>query len=134
MDCPGMMYQDPTGSISVNKNGDHFIDYRATGVSGNTTHLTPLQQLEHDDQRHGHLLYAAGHKLAQDKCWYYCLDYKRDGTRHKFKSIAELPGEMHLRESFDGSLMKIKRLETTVPKRALGCFIAPAAKQETKWK
>ena len=131
-DCAGMLFQDPSGEIVVAKNGDHFVDDRATGVTGNTTGITPLQQLEHDEQRHAHLLYAAGHKLALDKCWYYYLDYKRKGTKHVFKSIDELPGEMNLRESFEGRLMKIKRLEPTVARRALGCFIAPASTQHTQ--
>ena len=39
---------------------------------------------------------------------------------------------MHLRERFDGSLMKIKQLEPTEAKRALGCFIAQASEQETQ--
>ena len=49
-----------------------------------------------------------------------------------FKKTNELPGDMFLRESFDGPLMKIKRLEPTVAKRALGCYISPASKQETQ--
>lgn len=83
-----MMYQDPAAVITVAKNGDHFVDDQATGVTGNTKKMTPLQQLEHDEQRHAHLLYAAGHKLALDKCWYCCLDYKQEGTRYAFTSIA----------------------------------------------
>ena len=45
-----MLFQDPAGEMRVAKNGDHFVDDRATGVTGNTTTNTPLQQLQHDEQ------------------------------------------------------------------------------------
>ena len=60
-----------------------------------------LLQLAHHQQKHAHLLFACGHKLALDKCSYYLVDCIRDGFRHQCKMIHELDGELQLQEGFN---------------------------------
>ena len=120
-DCAGMFFIDPTGTHQVRKNGDHFVDDRASGSTANCTHNgnTPLEQIKYDEQKHAFLLYSAGHQLALDKCSYYYYDFKRKGTKHVHTTIAECPGELFLQEKYGGELIKIKRLEPSTPHKIL---------------
>ena len=131
--CAGMMFKDPTNTITVSKIGDHFVDDRASGVTANTTRLTPLEQLQHDEQKHALLLFSAGHKIALDKCSFYYYDFQRVGTKIKHTSNAKLPGELLLREGYECPIFSIKRLEPTEPHKNLGCHICPSMNQETQF-
>ena len=130
-ECAGMYFEDPTGLHTVHKNGDHFVDDRATGSTANCTFNgnTPLQQIRHDEQKHAFLLYSAGHQLALDKCSFYYYNFKRVGTKHIHTSISECPGELQLQEKYNGDMITIKRLEPSDPHKNLGCHISVTMNQ-----
>ena len=120
-----MLFQDPDKKITVKKNGDMFVDDTAIGVTENVkTCDTVLEQLEHDQQKHGFYMYAEGHKLAFDKCHYYLVDFIRDGFKYRHKLLHELEGELELKEGFQTQYKPIKRLEPFASHKTLGIHIA----------
>ena len=135
MDCAGMYFVDPANRYSVHKNGDHFVDDRASGATANCTHNnnTPLEQIRHDEQKHAFLLYSTGHQLALDKCSYYYYKYKRHGTKHVYTMIRECPGESKLQEKYGGDFVTIKRLEPSEPHKNLGCHISVTMNQSKQF-
>ena len=129
--CAGMLFQDPEKQISVRKNGDMFVDDAAIGVTENVKVCsTVLEQLEHDQQKHGYYMFAEGHKLAFDKCYYYLIDFVRDGYSHRHKLVHELDGELALKEGFDTQYKPIKRLQPFACHRTLGIHIAADGNQK----
>ena len=54
----GMTFEDPSGTLTVEKIADLFVDDTATGVTGNKVPPgeTALQHLERDEQKHALLL------------------------------------------------------------------------------
>ena len=73
--CVGMEFSDLSNEYSITKRGDFFIDDTATGITMNRMFKNNniFEQLKHDEQKHAHILFAMGHKLALDKCSYYIL-------------------------------------------------------------
>ena len=130
----GMRYISPDKKIIINKNGDLFVDDTALGVTEGTVleGRTVLEQLQKDEQKHALLLFAAGHRLALQKCCYYLSGYKREGTKHRHALIHELPGELHLREVFGGALKKVKRLQPFQAHRTLGNYLAINGRQDAQ--
>ena len=128
----GMTFSDPTGTISVNKRGDFFVDDTATGVSENNIHdgKTVLQHLEKDEQKHALLLFATGHMLALYKCLFYYSVFKLSGTKFVHSTISDEPGEIHIRPKHNGFLEKIRRLEPNEAHKTLGCHVAIDMNQE----
>lgn len=115
-----MRFTNPDGVINVSTIGDHFVDDRASGVTENTTTLTPLEQLALDEQKHAYLLFPAGHKLALDKCSFYYYGFHRIGTKSHHTSVLTLPGDLNLKEGFDSPYVTIKRLEPWESHKNLG--------------
>ena len=129
--CAGMKFQDPDHAITIEKNGDLFVDDTAIGVTDNAkTKETVLEQLEFDQQKHGLYMYSAGHKLAFDKCYFYLIDFIRDGYGHRHKLIHELDGSLELREGFDTQYKPIKRLQPFASHKTLGIHIAADGNQK----
>ena len=83
-----------------------------------------FDQLKHDEQKHAHILFAMGHKLALDKCSYYILHFVRDGIKHRCSLIDEYPGDIWLQETFTSTPVRVKRLQPFTAHRTLGCYIA----------
>ena len=130
----GMKYTSPDKTIVVTKNGDLFVDDTALGVTEGTVidGRTVLDQLQKDEQKHAFLLFAAGHRLALQKCCYYLSGYKREGTKHRHALIHELPGELKLRETFGGELKTVKRLQPFQAHRTLGNYLAINGRQDAQ--
>ena len=130
----GMQFVSPDRKIIVTKNGDLFVDDTALGVTaGNVTDgNTLLQQLQKDEQKHAFLLFAAGHRLALQKCCYYLSSYKREGTKHRHALNHEYPGELRLREVFGGPLKTVRRLQPFEAHRTLGNYIVINGRQDAQ--
>ena len=130
----GMRFISPDKKIVVTKNGDLFVDDTALGVTDGTLQdgRTILQQLQKDEQKHAFLLYAAGHRLALQKCCYYLSSYKRAGTKHRHALIHEYPGELKLQEVFGGEFKTVRRLQPFEAHRTLGNYIAINGRQDAQ--
>ena len=130
----GMRFISPDRSIIVTKNGDLFVDDTALGITAGTVKdgNTILQQLQKDEQKHAFLLYAAGHRLALQKCCYYLSSYKREGTKHRHALIHEYPGELKLQEIFGGTLKTVRRLQPFEAHRTLGNYITINGRQDAQ--
>ena len=83
-----------------------------------------FEHLAHTEQKHDHELFAAGHKLALDKCSYYLTDFKRHGPSLKYRWIQDLPGELHLNETFHHNLVRVPRLQPNQAHKTLGHNLA----------
>ena len=121
--CAGMYFFDPSKSLHVRRTGDHFVDDRANGtnLSAMTSDISLLQQLQHDEQFHAHVLFSLGHKLAIDKCKFYIATFQRDSIRHRHKRISEEPGVMSIQETFESEPVPVRRLEPFQAHESLGC-------------
>ena len=130
----GMRYISPDKKIVITKNGDLFVDDTALGVTEGMVveGRTVLEQLQKDEQKHALLLFAAGHRLALQKCCYYLSGYKREGTKHRHALIHELPGELKLREVFGGELKTVRRLQPFQAHRTLGNYLAINGRQDAQ--
>ena len=123
----GMLFNDPSYSIKVKKQGDYFVDDTATGVTINTLRQDQkdlFDQLNFIEQLHSDILFSLGHKLAIDKCSFYAADYVRGKLKHEHKLIHELPGCINIRETHDSSPISVKRLQPFQAHKTLGCNIA----------
>ena len=130
----GMRFVSPDRSIIITKNGDLFVDDTALGVTaGNIGDgRTVLEHLQKDEQKHALLLFAAGHRLALQKCCYYLSSYVRDGTKHRHALNHENIGVLKLREVFGGELKTVKRLQPFQAHRTLGNYIAINGRQDAQ--
>ena len=102
--CTGMEFSDPTGSINIKRNGDFFVDDLDIGVTEDAVKVegkSTLQCLEEDEQVHSLVLNAVGGKLNPIKTSFYDIAYKRVGVRHEQMTIAESPGELHIKVEFN---------------------------------
>ena len=121
--CTGMLYQDPTKTIEVRRNGDIFVDDLDIGVTQSAITdegKTPLECLQEDEQIHALLLNSEGHGLNPLKCSFHYVDFKRHDTGHVQLTKEELPGEIKVKVAFDTEPESIKRLKTTDPHKTLG--------------
>ena len=129
--CAGMQFEDPDKKIKVKKNADFFVDDTALGVTQNLIkEVNVLRQLEKDQQKHAYLLFAAGHKLALDKCFYSLVKFLRQGLGHRHCLIHEAPGEITLKEGYNMESKVIKRLEPFQCYRTLGHHISVSGNQK----
>ena len=130
--CVGMKFEDPMRSIQVNKIAHYFVDDTATGVNADAIcdGTSILDTLKNTEQMHARVLFAAGHKLALDKCSYYIVDFKRHGTHFKYKTIAELPGTLDMSETFSQDFVRVPRLEPSTAHKTLGHFLAVDGNQK----
>ena len=63
------------------------------------------------------------HFLALFKCVFYWFQFKRVGTKFIHTTIEELPGELEIRELYDFSIEKIRRLQPYEPHESHGCLL-----------
>ena len=136
--CAGMKFQDPSRTLLIQRTGDFFVDDRANGTTANaisstSTEIDILSQFQKDEQIYAHALFSLGHKLALDKYKYYIAKYKRNPIRYKHMSIAEAPGELKIRDSFDGEPFVIQRVEPHEPHTSLGCVITISGNQTPQY-
>ena len=120
----GMLFNDPTYSIKVRKQGDYFVDDTATGVTLNTLKNDQRDifgQVNYIEQLHSDILFSLGHKLAIDKCSFYAADYVRGKFKHEHKLIHEFPGGIYIRETHDSAPIPVKRLQPFQAHKTLGC-------------
>ena len=92
-----MTFENPSRKIKIDKCGDVFDT--SIGITENNIPEEPnaLTELSHSEQTHAFALYSAGHKIAFDKCYFYLVDFERDGFEHRHKTLDELPERLHLR-------------------------------------
>ena len=121
-----MTFEDPERIVKVSKVADYFVDDTSTGgnLDAIPDNRTPLEHLHDTEQAHAHILFAAGHKLALDKCSYYVADFKRRGTNYSYKTINDIPGDLNLCESFDPFTVTVPRLQPSQAQKTLGHFLA----------
>ena len=124
--CTGMVYEDPYHDILVSKIADYFVDDTATGVNSDaiSDDKSVLQHLALTEQKHAHVLFAAGHKLALDKCSFYLVDFKRSGSKYSYKRINDLPGTLMLNETFQNDPVLVPRLQPNQAHKTLGHHLA----------
>ena len=121
-----MKFESPSKTLSVKRTGDFFVHDRANGTTENCVHTSQmdialLQQFQRDEQIYAYTLFSLGHKLALDKCKFYIANYKWDNNtfRYKHMSVAETPGQVFIRDSFEGEPFAIHRLEPHDPHTSL---------------
>ena len=109
----GMKFVDPTGTITVEKTSDLFVDDTATGVSAYQIKdsCTALEHPQDDEQKHADLLFSTGHLLVLYKCLFYFYTFCIRGTKFVHSTINESPGELYLRPKYGGHVQKSKGLK-----------------------
>lgn len=124
--CVGMKFEDPFRTINISKVADYFVDDTATGVNADAIEDDSdiLKNLHDTEQKHAHVLFSAGHKLALDKCSFYLVDFHRSGTQYKYKRVRDYDGELCLNETFDHNPVRVHRLEPNMAHKTLGHFLA----------
>ena len=129
--CAGMKFESPNRKIIVEKRGDLFVDDTALGVTANCVppESMVLTQIKKDAQKHAHTLLSEGHKLALPKCFWYLVEYVRDGLTHRHCLKHEIDGELRLEEGYGRELTTVKRLEPFEAHRTFGNFISVNGQQ-----
>ena len=64
--------------------------------------------------------------------FFYFAEYKLKGTKFVHTSIAQSPGELHLKPKFDGYTESIRRLEPDDAHKTLGIFVTITNNQTKK--
>jgi len=68
-------------------------------------------------------LWVTGGAVRPEKCWWYLVSFKWQGSKWKYTSVDEQPGEV-LVPDCEGDQTLVKRIGVTIPMRTLGVRIA----------
>ena len=124
--CLGITLCCPSGKITVKKLMDFFIDDTKKVCNQMREGMTLREQTEFNMQKHTYYIASTGGSLALDKCTWYHITFSFDENGNPIiLNKTQMPGEIEVYTDFNGTKVRIKRLEYNVAHKTLGYFVSP---------
>jgi len=131
MQCKGMIFTNPDGTIEIKTFGDYFVDDAGLGTNerGKSKKKTILEQAKWNNQKHSLYLHTSGGKNAIEKCLWYYVTFKFKNGRAEMMSNIEIEGIINTRNGHDSIPQIVPRFEVTAEHKTLGCYVSPTMNQ-----
>jgi hypothetical protein len=130
----GAKFTSPLTKEELNFVGYAFVDDTdlvTTGRFPQNTHTETQNEMQQALTHWEEALRITGGALEPTKTFWYLIDFKWDNGNWQYKTIAESPGELEVRNP-DGDIQEIERVETTEARRTLGVRLAPDGNNEAE--